>query len=120
MAEQVAFPLKPGVWSEISQVKNREDFPEEEREQRGNSVCEKAFMRRSSLLSRNSLNKVKTGVPQLSSHTISSGDPSLAPLYLLVHPSFMYAISVSLVCITPKPSGAPLSLRNSFSYSASD
>lgn len=72
------------------------------------------------MLLRNNLNKAKAGMPKFSSDTLSSGAPSLAALYLLVHPSFMYSMSLSLVYTTQMPSGAPLSPRNSFCHSASN
>ena len=78
LAEQEAFKLKPGTWTEISQVKNGEELPRN-REQH----LWEAWIRRSFVLLRKNqsiLNKAKASISRLSSNRLSSGEPSLTPL----------------------------------------
>lgn len=49
------------------------------------------------MLLRNNLEKVKTGMPKLSSDALSSGEPSLVPLYL--GSPFLYALYVNITCL---------------------
>lgn len=120
LAEQEAYKLKPGTWTEIRQVKNGEELPRN-REQH----LWEAWIRRSFVLLRKNqsiLNKAKASISRLSSNSLSSGEPSLTPL--CSHRTWdilplCTVMSVSLVYAIQMPVRAPLSLRSSFCYSTS-